>query len=77
MSTATNRISLMGSAIAEPGQGPGRPGKIVAVLAILGAVVYLISPVDAIPDVIPGLCHLDDLGVIGIVLKNAKEAFWG
>ncbi len=37
-------------------------------LAILAAAVYVISPVDVVPDFIPGLGWLDDLFVIGGLL---------
>lgn len=33
-------------------------------LIILGAAIYVISPVDLIPDVILGLGQLDDIGVV-------------
>ncbi len=32
------------------------------------ALIYVISPVDAIPDVIPIFGWLDDIGVIGILI---------
>lgn len=35
---------------------------------ILGALLYLISPIDAIPDVIPVVGWLDDIGVATAVL---------
>lgn len=36
---------------------------------VLGALVYFISPVDAIPDIAPLIGYLDDLAVIAAVLK--------
>ena len=36
---------------------------------VVGALVYFISPVDAIPDLAPLVGYLDDLGVIMAVLK--------
>jgi uncharacterized membrane protein YkvA (DUF1232 family) len=35
-----------------------------AKLLPLGALVYLISPIDILPDIIPVLTQLDDIGVI-------------
>ena len=35
-------------------------------LAGLGAMAYVALPIDAIPDVIPALGWLDDLGVLGL-----------
>lgn len=36
---------------------------------VVGALVYFISPIDAIPDIAPLVGYLDDLGVIMAVLK--------
>ncbi len=43
-------------------QDPDAPwvGKAIAI----GALIYLISPIDAIPDIIPGLGLTDDVGII-------------
>lgn len=35
---------------------------------IYGALAYLISPIDAIPDVMPGVGYTDDFGVIAAAL---------
>mgnify|MGYP001587556632 FL=1 len=37
------------------------------ILPILAALLYVISPVDVVPDFIPGLGWLDDLVVLGIL----------
>ncbi|MCU7496922.1 MAG: DUF1232 domain-containing protein [Ignavibacteria bacterium] len=36
---------------------------------VVGALVYFITPIDAIPDLAPLIGYLDDLGVIVAVLK--------
>jgi uncharacterized membrane protein YkvA (DUF1232 family) len=36
---------------------------------VVAALIYFISPVDAIPDIAPLVGYLDDLGVITAVLK--------
>jgi len=36
---------------------------------VIGALIYFISPIDAIPDLIPLFGYLDDLGVIMAVIK--------
>ena len=36
---------------------------------IIGALIYFIVPIDAIPDISPLIGYLDDLGVIAAVLK--------
>ena len=73
--TTTNRIDLVTSSLSGNVQKPQQPGKLVAVAAIIGALMYLISPLDLIPDVVPIVCHLDDIGVIAAAWKFAKSAF--
>jgi uncharacterized membrane protein YkvA (DUF1232 family) len=36
---------------------------------VIGALIYFISPIDAVPDLAPLVGYLDDLGVITVVLK--------
>ncbi len=36
---------------------------------VIGALIYFISPIDAIPDLAPLFGYLDDLGVIAAVIK--------
>lgn len=40
-----------------------------SILAVLGALIYFLSPVDLIPDILPVIGKLDDAAVIGIALK--------
>lgn len=48
-------------------RGKKVPNK--AKLAILGALVWLLSPVDPLPDVVPVAGVLDDLAVLAAVVK--------
>lgn len=41
-------------------------------IAIVAALVYLISPIDALPDIIPILGLTDDAAVIAIVINQFK-----
>jgi hypothetical protein len=55
------------------------------ILAILAALLYVISPVDVVPDFIPGLGWLDDLLVLGLLAwyltrgrgQLPRDVFWG
>jgi uncharacterized membrane protein YkvA (DUF1232 family) len=43
------------------------------IVAVAGAVVYFVSPVDAIPDVIPGVGLVDDAAVIYFVIRAIES----
>ena len=44
------------------------------ILAIMSALIYVLSPVDIIPDFIPFVGHLDDVAVMGLCLSMVKTA---
>lgn len=44
-----------------------------AMAIIGGAVLYVISPVDAIPDFLPIIGWTDDIAVIGLALKMVSD----
>jgi uncharacterized membrane protein YkvA (DUF1232 family) len=41
-----------------------------SILAILGAIIYFVSPIDMIPDFIPIVGYLDDAFIMGLVIKQ-------
>ena len=43
------------------------------IVAIVAALLYLLAPVDLIPDVIPGIGYLDDAAVIAFCLKQVGD----
>ena len=54
---------------------------LILILAIIG-LIYLISPIDLIPDFIPIIGWLDDLGIVGAIISyfirkiTVSIAFW-
>lgn len=44
--------------------------SILKKIAIAAAVLYIVSPADALPDVIPIVGWLDDIGVLGILVTS-------
>lgn len=41
-----------------------------ALIAVVAALLYFLAPLDAIPDWIPGLGFIDDLAVLGWVMRK-------
>ncbi|MGL4986606.1 MAG: YkvA family protein [Treponemataceae bacterium] len=40
---------------------------------LIGAIIYVISPIDAIPDILPVVGWVDDIAVVGFVLFQLKS----
>ncbi|WP_053228342.1 YkvA family protein [Spirochaeta cellobiosiphila] len=47
------------------------PGK--SIISIIAGLLYFVSPIDLIPDMIPVIGYLDDIFVIGLVVKAVKH----
>ena len=43
------------------------------VIAIVATIVYLVSPIDVIPDVVPGIGVVDDIAVVGFCVKAVHD----
>lgn len=43
------------------------------VLALVGALLYLVSPVDLVPDFIPGIGFIDDAVVLAMLLQTLAQ----
>jgi uncharacterized membrane protein YkvA (DUF1232 family) len=43
-----------------------------SIIAILGALIYFVSPIDLVPDFIPVVGYIDDVFVIGIVISQVR-----
>ncbi len=52
-------------------QASGTP--MAAKVAIYGALGYFISPIDAIPDVVPVTGYADDLGILAMALTSLSS----
>lgn len=44
-----------------------------SIIAIISALIYFVSPIDFIPDFIPGVGHVDDAVVIAACLKLVES----
>lgn len=47
-------------------------------LAVAGTIIYIVSPIDAIPDVIPFVGVVDDVGLWGVMslLAAREKSHW-
>jgi uncharacterized membrane protein YkvA (DUF1232 family) len=61
-------MSLLFSVIKDYANGSYRKIPWTTIAAIIGTLVYIFSPIDLIPDFIPGVGLLDDAAVLGICL---------
>ncbi len=40
---------------------------------LIGLAIYIVSPIDPIPDFIPGIGHLDEIVVVPLVLRRVRR----
>jgi uncharacterized membrane protein YkvA (DUF1232 family) len=66
-------VKLLVSMIRDSGTGAYRDVPFATIAAAVAAILYLVSPIDAIPDFIPVLGYLDDASVIGICIRMAHN----
>lgn len=52
-------------------KGEYRTFPVGSLIGLVGALIYFVSPVDAIPDVIPGIGYMDDMMVLGLAVRFA------
>ena len=44
-----------------------------SIVILIGAILYFLNPFDAIPDTIPVLGYVDDVAVVGWIVKTLKD----
>ncbi|MGO1462317.1 MAG: YkvA family protein [Marinobacter sp.] len=66
-------IKLMFSMIRDYWKGNYRDVPWKSIAAIAGALLYVLNPLDFIPDLIIGLGFLDDVGVVALCLRLVES----
>lgn len=66
-------ISLMFSLLRDYWQGNYREIPWKSIAAMAGALVYVLNPLDLIPDIIVGIGLIDDAGVVALCLKVVES----
>jgi uncharacterized membrane protein YkvA (DUF1232 family) len=54
-------------------RGEYRDVKIANLVLIIGAIIYVLDPLDLIPDWIPGLGFLDDATILAFAVQKTRE----
>ncbi|MCD8197982.1 MAG: DUF1232 domain-containing protein [Lachnospiraceae bacterium] len=44
-----------------------------SIIAILGSLIYFVSPIDLIPDTVPVVGYIDDIAVISFAMKMVQD----
>jgi uncharacterized membrane protein YkvA (DUF1232 family) len=73
LSRFTTDIKLMFSLIRDYWRGEYRAIPWKSIAAIAGALLYVMNPLDLIPDLIFGFGLLDDAGVVALCLKLVES----
>lgn len=55
----------------KEGRHPGLSAR--TLMCVAGALLYLLSPVDLVPDFIPGVGVIDDLAVLALVFQSLAQ----
>ncbi|WP_029522237.1 YkvA family protein [Persephonella sp. KM09-Lau-8] len=66
-------FKIMFSMVKDYMNGSYREVPWFTIAAVVVALLYVLSPVDFIPDFIPGVGYVDDAFVMGLVLMMIKE----
>lgn len=66
-------LTLMFGIVADWISGEYREVPTGSIVAIVAALVYFLSPIDAIPDFIPIVGYIDDVFVIGLVVAQVHS----
>lgn len=66
-------VNLMFSMLRDYWKGAYREVPWKSIAAIAGALVYVLNPLDLIPDMILGFGLLDDAGVVALCLKMVES----
>ena len=54
-------------------RGDYRDVSLQSMVLIVGAILYVLTPIDVIPDFIPGIGLLDDAAVVTFVLRRVRD----
>ncbi|MBU4487006.1 MAG: DUF1232 domain-containing protein [Candidatus Delongbacteria bacterium] len=65
-----HQLQLMFSLVIDYTKGNYKEIPTKSIVLTVGAILYFLMPIDLIPDMIPVFGYLDDIAVIGLVIKQ-------
>lgn len=65
-------LQLMFGIVRDWFKGEYKEIPVGSIIAILGALIYFVSPIDLIPDFIPGVGYIDDVFILGLVISQIR-----
>lgn len=68
-----DRIQLLFSLVKDWSSGSYKSISKSAILAVIGGIIYFVSPVDVIPDWLAGLGMIDDAAVLGLIINQMDK----
>ena len=68
-----NAVKLLSEMLRDYIKGEYKQVPWRMLLSIVAALLYVINPLDIIPDFIPGIGWLDDIAVIGLVISGMSH----
>lgn len=66
-------LQLFFSIVKDYINGSYKEIPLTTIISIVASLLYLISPIDFIPDFIPGIGFIDDVFVIGLVVSSVTN----
>ncbi|NCB41970.1 MAG: DUF1232 domain-containing protein [Clostridia bacterium] len=68
-----NKLQLMFSMIKDWMNGSYREVPTGSIIAIIAGLIYLVNPLDLIPDYIPVAGLVDDIAILGLIIKQISS----
>ncbi|MFC7321807.1 YkvA family protein [Halobacillus campisalis] len=72
LSEVWHELQLMFNMVRDWIRGDYRNAPVGSIIAIIGGLLYLIMPFDAIPDFIPVAGLIDDVYILNLVIKQVR-----
>jgi uncharacterized membrane protein YkvA (DUF1232 family) len=66
-------LKLMFELVGDYAKGRYRDVRYGSIIAVIIGLLYLVAPIDSIPDFIPIAGFIDDAAVLGIIIKQVRS----